>query len=90
MTTHDKQRQRFEELVSQRRRELGHEPPREDVRAILNQIDRERRAKLEAMLTNADAELDANDLAILDAMGDDTDEPAVDEPTVDEPDEGPS
>lgn len=76
MTTHDKQRQRFEQLVSQRRRELGHEPPREDVRAILNQIDRERRAKLEAMLANADTELSADDLAILDAMGDGNDEPA--------------
>ena len=75
MADHDKWRRRFDQLVAERRRELGREPPREDARAILNQIDRERAAEqLKMMVANADAKLDDDDLAILGAMGDDNDD----------------
>ena len=67
---HDKRRQRFDQLVEERRHRLGREPSREDVREILNQLDRERSAELGAMIANADAPLDNDDLTILDAMDD--------------------
>ena len=74
MADHDKWRQRFDQLIVERQRELGREPPREDVRAILNQIDRERAAEqLKVMVASADVELDDDDLAILGAMGEDND-----------------
>ena len=71
VTEHDKWRQRFERLAAERRDELGEEPSGEDVREIINQLERERTAELEALVANADAEIDDEDLVILEAMSGD-------------------